>query len=292
MTETDPSSGTTISAARCAPARICTVTTPGNGPGYAVHLSVIATNAHRKFRPDGRSDDHLVGHHPGRADQPRTSTPLDHGLDITWSAPPSNGGSAITELRDQRRRHLPGHGERLGTFEVQVVDAGGIANGSAVNYSVSAHNCAFAPLANWNSASGTGFPAGPPLYESANPPTAATVGDDGTSAIAVLGGCVQRQRRRASPTTARPPSPPGTARHLLGVRWTGCGHLDLARPSRASRRTSRTTSSSSPSTRRAAAPATSSRSRRTRSPAPSRRSHAPGPVAERHATCGTSSWTA
>jgi hypothetical protein len=64
---------------------------------------------------------------------------------------------------------------------VQVVDTSGIANGSAVNYSVSAHNSAFGPLASWNSASGTGYPAGPPLYESGTPPTALPVGDDGTT---------------------------------------------------------------------------------------------------------------
>jgi hypothetical protein len=109
------------------------------------------------------------------------STPLDHGLDITWAAPPATNGSPITSYVIS----VDGTSARTvdaSTFEIQVTDAAGIANGSSTGYSVSARNSAFAALANWNSASGTGFPAGPPLYVVGTPPVAATVGEDGSTA--------------------------------------------------------------------------------------------------------------
>ena len=78
---------------------------------------------------------------------------------------------------------------------MQITDATGIANGSAVNYTVSAHNSAYGALANWNSASGTGFPAGPPLYVSGNAPTAVATGTSGTAAtLSWPGGGVHVER--------------------------------------------------------------------------------------------------
>ncbi|HEX4442169.1 MAG TPA: tandem-95 repeat protein [Galbitalea sp.] len=179
VTESDPTSGTAISSTSCS-GSICTVTTPGNGPVNSVHLSVVAKNALGTSDSTGDPTTIWSDIIPG-APTGLNAAPLDHGLDITWNAPADNGGSPITEyivsVDGTTPRSIP-----AGTLEAQVVDAGGIANGSAVNYTVSARNSAFAALANWNSASGTGFPAGPPLYVVSNPPTAATVGDGGTSA--------------------------------------------------------------------------------------------------------------
>jgi large repetitive protein len=174
----DPSSGATISTTACG-GSLCSVTTPGNGPGSAVHLSVIATNAIGDSDPT--SDPTIVWSDVVPAAPTNlSSTPLDHGLDITWSAPPATDGSAITSYVISVDGTSP---VTVGadTFEVQVTDAAGIANGSAVNYSVSARNSALASLAGWNSASGTGFPAGPPLYAAGTPPVAASVDDSGTT---------------------------------------------------------------------------------------------------------------
>jgi len=174
----DPTSGNTISTTPCG-GSICNVTTPGNGPGNAVHLSVTATNAIGTSDATGDPTTIWSDIIPG-APTNLASTPLDHGLDITWSPPPANGGSAITSYVITVDGTSPVTVD-ASTHEVQVTDSAGIANGSAVNYSVSARNSAFAQLATWNSASGTGFPAGPPLYIVGNAPVAATVGDDGTS---------------------------------------------------------------------------------------------------------------
>ncbi len=176
--ESDPSSGNTISTTPCT-GSLCTVTTPGNGPASTVHLTVTATNAIGTSDPTADPTDIWSDIIPGPPTN-LNAAPLDHGLDITWSAPPANGGSAITSYVISVDGTSPVT-VGAGTTEVQVTDAAGIANGSAVNYSVSARNSAFAQLANWNSASGTGFPAGPPLYVVGNPPVAGTVGEDGTS---------------------------------------------------------------------------------------------------------------
>jgi large repetitive protein len=177
--ETDPSSGSTIQTVACG-GSLCTVSTPGNGPSNAVRLSVVAKNAIGTSDPT--VDPTIIWSDiiPA-APTNLNATPLDHGLDISWSPPPATGGSPITSyvvsVDGTSPQTVP-----AGTTEVQVTDAAGIANGSAVSYTVSAHNSAFATLANWNSAGGTGFPAGPPLYVVGTPPVAGTVGDDGTSA--------------------------------------------------------------------------------------------------------------
>ena len=179
VNESDPSSGNLVLSTPCG-GSICTVPTPGNGPANAVNLSVVARNS--IGNSDATADPTTIWSDiiPG-APTNLSAAPLDHGLDISWSAPAANGGSAITSyvvsVDGTTPRTVPGS-----STEVQVTDSAGIANGSAVNFTVSAHNSAFATLATWNSASGTGFPAGPPLYIVGNLPTAASVGDSGTTA--------------------------------------------------------------------------------------------------------------
>jgi hypothetical protein len=176
--ETDSATGAAVSTTTCG-GPLCAIATPGNGPSFSVRLSVIARNA------IGSSDPTL---NPGSvwsdiipaAPTSLNSTPLDHGLDITWAAPPATTGSPITSYVVSVDGTTPRTVD-AGTFELAITDPA-IANGSATGYSVSARNSAFASLATWNSASGTGFPAGPPLYVVGSPPTAATAGDDGTTA--------------------------------------------------------------------------------------------------------------
>jgi hypothetical protein len=179
VVESDPGSGNTISTTTCS-GPLCSITTPGNGPGSAVRLAVTARNAIGTSDPTSMSGSIWSDIIPA-APTNLNSTPLDHGLDITWAAPPDTGGSPITSYVISVDGTSPQTVD-ANTFEIQITDAGGIANGSAVGYSVSAHNSAFATLASWNSASGTGFPAGPPLYVTGNLPTASGVGNDGTSA--------------------------------------------------------------------------------------------------------------
>jgi large repetitive protein len=178
VVETDSSSGNVISTTTCG-GPLCAIATPGNGPGFSVRLAVTARNSIGSSDPTSNPGAIWSDIIPA-APTSLGSTPLDHGLDITWAPPPATGGSAITSYVISVDGTTP-RSVDANTFETQVVDAAGIANGSAVNYSVSARNSAFATLATWNSASGTGFPAGPPLYVSSSPPIAGTVGDDGTS---------------------------------------------------------------------------------------------------------------
>jgi large repetitive protein len=179
VVETDSASGETISTTTCG-GPLCTIATRGNGPSNSVRLSVTARNAIGSSDPTSN---------PGAVwsdvipDPPTSlnSTPLDHGLDITWDAPPPNGGSAITSYVIT----VDGTSAvtvAANTLEVRVTDVAAIANGSATGFTVSARNSAFGSLASWNSASGTGFPAGPPLYVAGTPPVASTASEDGTSA--------------------------------------------------------------------------------------------------------------
>jgi large repetitive protein len=179
VVETDSASGTVISTTTCG-GPLCAIATPGNGPTYSVRLAVTARNAIGTSDPTSNPGAIWSDVVPA-APTSLGSTPLDHGLDITWAPPPSNGGSAITSyvvsVDGTSPQTVP-----AATLELKVTDVAGIANGSAVNYSVSARNSAFSSLATWNSATGTGFPAGPPLYVTSSPPIAGTVGEDGTSA--------------------------------------------------------------------------------------------------------------
>ncbi|HEY1529339.1 MAG TPA: Ig-like domain-containing protein [Galbitalea sp.] len=179
VVETDATSGKTLSTTTCG-GPLCAIATPGNGPSYSVRLAVTARNAIGSSDPTSNPGPVWSDIIPA-APTALAAKPLDHGLDITWSPPPPTGGSPITSYVISVDGTTPRTVD-AGTLEVSIQDAAGIANGSAVNYSVSARNSAFASLASWNSASGTGFPAGPPLYQPSSPPVASAVGDDGTSA--------------------------------------------------------------------------------------------------------------
>jgi hypothetical protein len=167
---TDATTGAAISATDCS-GSLCTVTTPGNGPTNSVRLAVTATNAIGTSDPTTNPGPVWSDVVPG-APSSVTSTPLNHGLQISWSAPSSSNGSAITSYVVTVDGASP---VTVGasTFSVGVTDPS-IANGSSVNYTVSARNSAFATLANWNSAGGTGSPAGPPLVVASPSATADT----------------------------------------------------------------------------------------------------------------------
>jgi hypothetical protein len=169
---TDATTGNPISTTNCT-GSLCTVTTPGNGPSNSVRLAVTATNAIGTSDPTTNPGPVWSDVVPG-APSSTSSTPLDHGLQVSWTAPPANNGSAITSYVISVDGASPVT-VGAGTFTVGVTDPS-IANGSSVNYSVSARNGAFASLATWNSAGGTGYPAGAPQVAASPTATADTSG--------------------------------------------------------------------------------------------------------------------
>ena len=202
VTDSDPTTGAFISSTNCT-GSICSVSTPGNGPANSVHLSVVAKNL--IGTSDSASDPTTIWSDiiPA-APTNLVARPLDHGLDISWSPPADNGGSAITSYVISVDGTAP-ETVPASTLEVQITDSSGIANGSAVNYTVSAHNSAYGALANWNSASGTGFPAGPPLYVSGTLRPRSPLAVRGRRRPSA-GPAPSRRTAPQSPITARPRS--------------------------------------------------------------------------------------
>jgi hypothetical protein len=192
VTMSDAATGSVISTTDCG-GSLCAVTTPGNGPSNSVRLAVTATNAIGTSDPTTNPGPVWSDVIPA-APSTVSSTPLDHGLRISWTAPPSTGGTAITSYVVTVGGAAPVTVD-AGTFSVSVTDAT-IANGSSVGYSVSARNSAFAALATWNSAGGTGFPAGPPL--GTGTPTATADTDNGGSVSLSWAGAFSSNGRAIS----------------------------------------------------------------------------------------------
>jgi large repetitive protein len=177
---------------------LCVVTTPGNGPSNAVRISVIAINAIGESDATQNSGSVWSDVIPA----PPTalnSSPVDQGLKITWNKPSdSGGGSAITRYvvsidgGPTRTITVPS-GDAVGTSYSATITDPRIDNGSAVNFSVSARNDSFNSLATWNSASGVGFPAGPPIR--ADSPTASASVDNGTTATLSWSGAFSSNGR-------------------------------------------------------------------------------------------------
>ncbi|MBI5161766.1 MAG: fibronectin type III domain-containing protein, partial [Micrococcales bacterium] len=182
VTETSADDGRVLSMTDCAGSASCTVTTPGNGPGNAVRLSVVAVNA------IGASDaTTLAGSIWSDIIPPPptglAATPLNNGLRVTWSKPDDGGkGSPITfyvvTVGGVSTTVAAQPGDAVGTEYSAGVQSGSIPNGSATGFTVSARNSAPNSLARWNSASGVGTPAGPPIQVGS--PRAST--PDGTTA--------------------------------------------------------------------------------------------------------------
>lgn len=146
----------------------CTIPTPGNGPANAVTVTVIATNSIGDSDPVTLADPVWSDIIPP-APTLFGSSPLDHGLLISWSAvatPP--GGSAV----DRYRLSVGGFSGDVGTSvcsggtcTVNTSSLGwSLDNGVAVTYTVSARNAALTALSVWNTSEpASGVPAGPPI---------------------------------------------------------------------------------------------------------------------------------
>jgi len=165
VTMTSVSSGEVISTTTCTSSVNCALTTPGNGPSHAVKLSVVAIN---EIGPSASAA------MPGQIwsdiiPPPPTGlswTPLDQGLRVVWKKPESSGGSPIEQyvitVGDAVKVVDVGPSDPVGTTYTANLTSSAIDNGSSTGFSVSARNSAPNSLAQWNQATGTGIPAGPP----------------------------------------------------------------------------------------------------------------------------------
>ena len=194
---TNASTGSTFSTTTCTGAQ-CEVTTPGNGEANAVRISVIATNAIGDSDPSplaGTIWSDVVPPAPSSV----SSVPRDGGLRISWTKPAESGAGTpissyvVTVAGSSTTLSRPSS-DPAGT--VYTFDATGLNNGSAVSYSVGTRNQAFSSIANWNSASGTGYPAGAPVRAS-SPVATATI-EDGSHATLVWNGAFSSNGRSIS----------------------------------------------------------------------------------------------
>ncbi|MGA1838681.1 Ig-like domain-containing protein [Herbiconiux sp. 11R-BC] len=143
----------------------CVVGTPGNGPGNAVTLSVVAINSigasDRVSYPVPVWSD-LLPSAPGVL----TLVPRDGALGVSWAASTvPSGGSPVRQ-----------YDVSVGGRVVATVDAsgsgctasgcsalvGGLANGTSTTVTVTARNGAYPSLSAWPSVSGAGTPYGAP----------------------------------------------------------------------------------------------------------------------------------
>jgi hypothetical protein len=183
VTLSDAASGGMISSTSCTMTVGCTVTTPGNGPDYAVRIAVVAVNAIGDSEPaqlPGTIWSDVIP--PPPADV--TATPLDHGLRVVWRKPATTAGSPIDSyvvtVAGQSVNVTVSPDDAAGTEYARAISNGSIANGTAVSFSVSARNKAPNSLATWNETGGSATPAGPPVVTAS--PTASASTTDGTTA--------------------------------------------------------------------------------------------------------------
>ncbi|PRY69618.1 hypothetical protein B0I08_102295 [Glaciihabitans tibetensis] len=195
----DAVSGATVGGADCTGSR-CTVTTPGNGPDSSVIISVVARNAIGASDPAVTSAATWSDVVPGAPTGVR-ATPLDHGLRISWAKPESSGGSAITSYvltvagAGTQEYSVPER-DAVGTVYTRDITNAGLGNGTPVAFSVSARNSASTTLATWNSAAGSGIPAGAPVFTA--PPVASAEIDDPDTIVLNWGSLVTANGRPVS----------------------------------------------------------------------------------------------
>jgi hypothetical protein len=177
---TDAGTGAVVSSTTCT-GSLCPVSTAGNGTGNAVRIAVTATNAIGTSDPasgPGTVWSDVIPAAPAGL----STSPLDHGVRISWQKPAvSGGGTAITSYLvavqgTSSQQVAEPAADPVGTaYSVDVVDPS-IVDGVAVGVTVSARNQASTALTDWNHASATAYPAGAPLSTAA--PRASVNPDD------------------------------------------------------------------------------------------------------------------
>ncbi|MET0449797.1 MAG: Ig-like domain-containing protein, partial [Aeromicrobium sp.] len=166
---TSAADGGAISTTTCSGAASCTVQTPGNGPANAVRLAVSAVNgigASDASTTSGSIWSDIIPPSPVALG----STPLDQGLRVTWRKPDESSRASpisyyVVTVGGVSQNVAVSESDPVGTLYSRNIEAG-LTNGSETLFTVSARNRAPNSLATWNSASGTGRPAGPPVRTS------------------------------------------------------------------------------------------------------------------------------
>jgi hypothetical protein len=181
---TSVATGATVGSTDCTGSR-CSVTTPGNGPDNAVTISVVAINAIGSSDPAVSAIATWSDIVPA-APTGVSASPLDHGLRISWTKPAGSGGSAITSYvvsvsGAQTQEFTVPERDPAGTEYTRDITNASLSNGTTVSFTVSARNRASADLASWTSATGTGTPAGAPIFTA--PPVASTQIDNSDTVV-------------------------------------------------------------------------------------------------------------
>ncbi len=178
-----------VSTTDCTVTVGCAITTPGNGPSNAVRISVVAVNAIGASEPTslgGLIWSDVIPPPPASV----ATTPVDHGLRVTWKKPEQGAGSPVdtyvVTVGGVSVTVSVGESDPVGTSYARVVANASIANGTAVAFSVSARNKAPNSLATWNESGGSATPAGPPIVAAS--PTASASTTDGTTATVAWAG--------------------------------------------------------------------------------------------------------
>ncbi|MGN6127517.1 MAG: Ig-like domain-containing protein, partial [Humibacter sp.] len=152
------SNGVTVASTACQ-ATTCTVQTPGNGPQNGVIVAVTATNAIGTSDVATYPDTVWSNVIPG-APTGLTVTPGDGSLGISWKAPGSgNGASAVTQYVI-----TVGSATYSVGGDTTSYTATGLNNGQTYKVTVAAVNDFYGAQPVWNSASGSGVPAGAPVF--------------------------------------------------------------------------------------------------------------------------------
>lgn len=201
VTSTQGSS--TVNVTNCT-GTTCTIPTPGNGPSNAVTVTVVATNSIGDSDPVTLGDQVWSDIIPP-APTVLSSSPVDHGLVISWNevSTPS-GGSAV----DRYHLAVGGYSGDVspaqcsgGTCSVNTSSLGwSFDNGVAVTYTVSARNAALTALSVWNTSEpASGVPAGPPIAVGS---LSATVQSDTSIALSWAGAFSDNGRAISAYTAA------------------------------------------------------------------------------------------
>ncbi len=176
--------GPEISSTTCT-TTTCAVPTPGNGPDNAVVVSVVAKNALGASDPTAYVEPVWSDVVPG-APSGVSSTPLDHGLRVTWTKPADVPGASpissyLVTVGGTTSSLIVTRTDPVGTsYALNVTDAA-IANGAPVAITVASRNDFYAGRTSWNQTQSSGVPAGAPLL-SGTAPVATPSRTDGTTA--------------------------------------------------------------------------------------------------------------
>jgi hypothetical protein len=190
VTMTSAATDAVLSTTACTSSVNCALTTPGNGPGNAVRLSVVAVNSigpSAAAALPGAIWSDVIPPPPTALD----STPLDQGLRVIWRKPADVGGSPIEQyvvtVGPLQQVVAVSAADPVGTLYTANLSSPAIANASAVGYSVSARNSAPNSLATWNQATGVGVPAGPPTLAGPTVSASASLTDGSTASASWAG---------------------------------------------------------------------------------------------------------